>query len=160
MALIASDIRVLRQPFEHMSTRSNLILVRILRGILCAIPGAIVSGVMVGAILRLFPDLQGNKTVFLILFIAMGVVAGGLAAGLGAATGIAKIGAGSGAIMVLILWLLILRHFPEEPQVMFFWAIVTAGPVAVGVIGAKLGSKFFQSQATDRPAPAATLPKP
>jgi hypothetical protein len=91
----------------------------------------------------------------------MGVVAGALAAGLGAATGIAKIGAGSGAGIVLILWLLILRHFPNEPQVMFFLATVIAGPVAVGVMGARLGAKLFaQAEATDRPATTATLPKP
>jgi hypothetical protein len=115
---------------------------------------------MVGVILRPFSDLQGNKTVFLILFIAMGVVAGALAAGLGAATGIAKIGAGSGASLVLISWLLILRHFPEEPQVMFFMATVIAGPVAVGVIAAKLVAKFAPAETTDPPIPTAARPKP
>jgi len=115
------------------------------RGIVYGIVGAILSGAMIRAMLIPFPNVVGDKATAIAILVFCGVVAGFMACAVGFWKGSFKWGAIMGAVCAMVLWAVILRGVPTELELMGYFLVLIAGPVAVGLLGGWIGGKYRQT---------------
>lgn len=113
-----------------------------LRTILYGILGAILSGFMIRVLLMPFPDITGDKRLAVVLLVFGGIVAGAVSCGAGFVAAKLRWGIIWGVASALVMWGLLMKHVPDEPQLVAYLAILVSGPVATGLLGSWIGSLY------------------
>jgi hypothetical protein len=112
------------------------------RTFLYGVLGAILSGFLIRALLLPFPNTTGDKGLATVLLVFGGVVAGALAAGTGFVTAKLRWGGLGGAVCALAMWFMLMKHVPDEPQLLAYLAVLVIVPTGVGLLGAWIGGVY------------------
>jgi hypothetical protein len=114
------------------------------RTILYAVVGAILSGLMIRGLLIPFPNSTGDKGLAIIMLVFGGVVAGAISCGAGFLAAKHRSGAIWGAVSALMMWIVLMKHVPDEPQLVGYLLVLVTGPVLVGLLGSWIGQRYAQ----------------
>jgi uncharacterized membrane protein YjjB (DUF3815 family) len=134
-----------------MSTPLQRFAWAVVRGVLGAILGAFFGALIVGLLLLPFPELQGRGRQMMVLFVFISGVSGLVASGAGAALASAKVGMACGALGAVTVSSLLLKHFPDEPEVITICAITVLVPTGIGALAGWIVRKWI-STTTDNTA--------